>query len=183
MPADATAIDDLAEEPDVPRRRPEGDEFERGLQSLVSDELPPGRSRTPPASCRPSPATGLSDVDSVPGAFGGRPAADAPPSAPEATPGSAEEAPVAAATEAAVEPPRPRPRPPAELTAAGLVRRTPKKRSEDAAGGGMPMMAARTTSSSQRSPEEVRKMLSRYRSGLNKGRGSADGASTDTPES
>ena len=32
-------------------------------------------------------------------------------------------------------------------------------------------MAARATSASQRSPEEVRKMLSRYRSGLNKGRG------------
>jgi hypothetical protein len=71
----------------------------------------------------------------------------------------------------------------AELTAAGLVRRTPKKRADDAAGGGMPIMAARTTSTSQRSPEEVRKMLSRYRSGLNKGRGGADGASTDTPES
>ena len=36
---------------------------------------------------------------------------------------------------------------------------------------------------SQRSPEEVRKMLSRYRSGLNKGRGSADGSDTEAPES
>ena len=70
------------------------------------------------------------------------------------------------------------------LTAAGLVKRTPKKKSDDATGGGMPVMAARTTASgSQRSPEEVRKMLSRYRSGLNKGRGGADGSSTDTTDS
>jgi len=63
------------------------------------------------------------------------------------------------------------------------VKRTPKKRSADATGGGMPVMAARATGASQRSPEEVRKMLSRYRSGLNKGRGSADGSDTETPES
>ena len=69
----------------------------------------------------------------------------------------------------------------AELTAAGLVRRTPKKRSEAAVGGGAPGQAARTTGATQRSPEEVRKMLSRYRSGLNRGRGSADGSeSTDS---
>ncbi len=43
-------------------------------------------------------------------------------------------------------------------------------------GGGMPTVAASRTASGQanRSPEEVRKMLSRYRSGLNKGRGDAD---------
>ena len=69
------------------------------------------------------------------------------------------------------------------LTAAGLVKRTPKKRSADASGGGMPMVGARAAGTSQRSPEEVRKMLSRYRSGLNKGRGGADGSTTDTPES
>jgi anti-sigma regulatory factor (Ser/Thr protein kinase) len=69
----------------------------------------------------------------------------------------------------------------AELTAAGLVKRTPKKRSETAAGGGSPTaQSPRATGPTQRSPEEVRKMLSRYRSGLNKGRNSADSEKTDS---
>ena len=68
-------------------------------------------------------------------------------------------------------------------TAAGLVKRTPKKKTEapayaepGASGGSQP----RSTGSSQRSPEEVRKMLSRYRSGLNKGRSGADSEKTDS---
>ena len=71
----------------------------------------------------------------------------------------------------------------ADITAAGLVKRTPKKRSETpnfdgqaATSGAQP----RVTGATQRSPEEVRKMLSRYRSGLNKGRGSADSEKTDS---
>ena len=41
---------------------------------------PPARSRAPPASSRPSPPTsGLSDADSVPGAFGGPAVLDEPP--------------------------------------------------------------------------------------------------------
>jgi hypothetical protein len=68
----------------------------------------------------------------------------------------------------------------AQLTAAGLVRRTPKKRADNAEGG-MPFgQAPRATTASQRSPEEVRKMLSRYRSGLNKGRNSADPEKADS---
>ncbi len=180
-----TTVDDLAEEPATYLDAvPEGDEFERGLQSLVSDELAPGPVENAPGQLPTEPSTeGLSELDSVPGAFGVAGPVDAPPAMPEAAPTAADEAPVVTATEAVVEAPEAKVEAPAELTAAGLVRRTPKKRSEDAAGGGMPMMAARTTANSQRSPEEVRKMLSRYRSGLNKGRGSADGASTDTPES
>jgi signal transduction histidine kinase len=182
--ADAeTTVEDLAEEPATYLDAvPEGDEFERGLQSLVSDELAPGPVENAPGQLPTEPGDGLSDIDSVPGAFGVAGPVDAPPMAPEAGPVSAEEVQVVTA-EATVEAPEAKAETAAELTAAGLVRRTPKKRSEDAAGGGMPMMAARTTGTSQRSPEEVRKMLSRYRSGLNKGRGSADGASTDTPES
>jgi hypothetical protein len=60
-----------------------------------------------------------------------------------------------------------------DLTAAGLVKRTPKKQKADAGGTG-PLRAANTqqrpSSGSRRSPEEVRKMLSRYRGGLKKGR-------------
>jgi signal transduction histidine kinase len=68
----------------------------------------------------------------------------------------------------------------AQLTAAGLVRRTPKKRADNAEGG-LPLgQAPRATTASQRSPEEVRKMLSRYRSGLNKGRNSADPEKADS---
>jgi hypothetical protein len=68
----------------------------------------------------------------------------------------------------------------AGLTAAGLVRRTPKKRSDGGAEGSPVTQAPRATTSSQRSPEEVRKMLSRYRSGLNKGRNSADPEKADS---
>jgi signal transduction histidine kinase len=69
----------------------------------------------------------------------------------------------------------------ASLTAAGLVKRTPKRRADGAASGGMPItQAPRVTTSTQRSPEEVRKMLSRYRSGLNKGRNSADPENADS---
>jgi signal transduction histidine kinase len=166
-------LDELTEEPATYLEAvPEGDDFERGLQSLVSDELAPGPVENEPGQLPTEPALdGLSDADSVPGAFGGPGLAESGD-----TQISAEEAQVVTATEAPAQTA-------AELTAAGLVRRTPKKRSEDASGGGMPMLAARTTSTSQRSPEEVRKMLSRYRSGLNKGRGSADAPSTDTPES
>ena len=156
---------------------PEGDEFERGLQSLVSDELAPGPVEGAPGSAPTEPGGALSDDDSVPGAFGSAAALDevAPPVLDSAPATATEEAPTVAAVSA--------PEEAAELTAAGLVRRTPKKRSEDASGGGMPMMATRATGASQRSPEEVRKMLSRYRSGLNKGRGGADENTSDTHES
>ena len=156
---------------------PGGDDFERGLQSLVSDELAPGPVEGVPGSAPTEPAGTLSGDDSVPGAFGSAPSVGeiTPPVLDGAPSIAAEEAPTVAAASA--------PEGPAELTAAGLVRRTPKKRSEDATGGGMPLMAARGTGASQRSPEEVRKMLSRYRSGLNKGRGGADESTSDTNES
>ncbi|HVN52020.1 MAG TPA: nitrate- and nitrite sensing domain-containing protein [Acidimicrobiales bacterium] len=176
-PADeADLLDDLIEEPaSYLDAVPEGDEFERGLQSLVSDELAPGPVEGAPGQLPTEPVSGLSEADSVPGAFGGPAVLEEPPVAPaEAAPVAVDEAPVATTVEAKGSD--------AELTAAGLVKRTPKKKADDAAGGGMPVMAARASSASQRSPEEVRKMLSRYRSGLNKGRGGADGSSTDTTE-
>ncbi len=54
------------------------------------------------------------------------------------------------------------------LTAAGLVRRSPKQQLR-AMARGEPAAATRVLAT-QRSPEEVRKMLSRYRSGLQRGR-------------
>jgi signal transduction histidine kinase len=184
--ADADLLDELVEEPNSYLDAvPEGDEFERGLQSLVSDELAPGPVEGAPGQLPTEPATdGLSDTDSVPGAFGTPTILDEPPApaaspevqAPEAAP---DEAPLVSASTTTVDA-KPGETP---LTAAGLVKRTPKKRDEDATGGGMPIMASRGTGASQRSPEEVRKMLSRYRSGLNKGRGGADGSTTDTTDS
>ncbi|MCU0310469.1 MAG: nitrate- and nitrite sensing domain-containing protein [Acidimicrobiales bacterium] len=69
------------------------------------------------------------------------------------------------------------------LTAAGLVRRTPKAATatptspvESAA------TAARPVARSSRSPEEVRRMLSRYRSGLDRGRQGDDTTSTSSDD-
>ncbi len=142
----------------------------------------PARSRTPPGSSPPSrPPAPCRTATASPAPSGAPawPTSRRPPPNRRPVEASAEETQVVTATEAPIEA---KAETAAELTAAGLVRRTPKKRSEDATGGGMPIMAARATSGSQRSPEEVRKMLSRYRSGLNKGRGSADAPSSDTPE-
>lgn len=170
-PAPVAAADDggadlLDEVLDEPLEVPEGDEFERGLQSLVSDELPAGpiESDTPGApptepQTRPEPST-----EPEPAATATEPVPEPEPEAPPAGITVAEQVTAAARAEAKA----------AELTAAGLVRRTPKKRSETAVGGGAPTQAARSTGASQRSPEEVRKMLSRYRSGLNRGRGSTE---------
>jgi len=181
--AELEDLDELTEEPgSFLDAVPDGDDFERGLQSLVSDELAPGPVEGAPGQAPTEPA--LSDDDSVPGAFGSASVIDdAPAPLIEDVPAAADEAAPATASAAAPTTVEAKADDVAELTAAGLVKRTPKKRSADATGGGMQVLAARGTGASQRSPEEVRKMLSRYRSGLNKGRGSADGSDTETPES
>lgn len=146
-------LDDIFEAPPV---IPEGDEFELGLQALATDVEAPD---APVVVDEPEPEI----IDDVVSASEREPeVAQEPETEPE---------PVSVGGGDGVEG--------QPLTAAGLVRRTPKKRSKDAAGGGMPVVAARTTGASQRSPEEVRKMLSRYRSGLNRGRSPADGPSND----
>ncbi len=179
--AELAELEELSEEPGTFLDAvPDGDDFERGLQSLVSDELAPGPVEGAPGSAPTEPA--LADDESVPGAFGAAVVDDAPAPLVEDVPVATDEI-VAPATAAAPTTVEAKADDVAELTAAGLVKRTPKKRSADATGGGMPVMAARATGASQRSPEEVRKMLSRYRSGLNKGRGSADGSDTEAPES
>jgi hypothetical protein len=55
-----------------------------------------------------------------------------------------------------------------ELTAAGLVRRSPKQQIRDLTADALVPGAPRP--GAQRSPEEVRRMLSRYRTGLQRGR-------------
>jgi signal transduction histidine kinase len=121
---------------------PEDEEFERGLQSLVSEGLGSGPVE-PPA---PEPAPTSVAVQEPPAPT--PPPAAEPPAAPAEAP---------------------------QLTAAGLVRRTPKKRAASADQTRPSTLAgARTTTQTSRSPEEVRRMLSRYRSGLNRGRSGAD---------
>jgi hypothetical protein len=55
-----------------------------------------------------------------------------------------------------------------ELTAAGLVRRSPKQQLRDLRNDEVPPEAR--AGANQRTPEEVRQMLSRYRTGLQRGR-------------
>jgi len=151
MPSDEL-LDELLEEV-----VPEGDDFERGLQSLVDDELAPGPVEPP------APASAASDGGAATESQGGIAVEEPMPEAPPVPDSATAEAAAAQA----------------ELTAAGLVRRTPKKRSAETAGSGLPASAqVRGPGQSNRSPEEVRKMLSRYRSGLNKGRGDADSEGT-----
>lgn len=138
---------------------PEGEAFDRGLQSLVDEELAAGSRE--PSLIAPSEPEGGGSIGSV-------------------TTVEAEEQVTTAAAPSVVEEP-PAPAPAETLTAAGLVKRTPKKRMADGVGASSAApVAARSTGQTQRSPEEVRKMLSRYRSGLNKGRGAADSDRQDT---
>jgi len=145
-------LDELVD--DTPIEVPEEEDFDRGLQSMVDEQLPPGPVEsdipgTPPIEPR------------VPAASEAEP----PPPAKEAQPAGitvAEQITAAARAEAKA----------ADMTAAGLVKRTPKKKSADAEWTPPNAEAApvKSTGQSHRSPEEVRKMLSRYRSGLNRGK-------------
>ncbi len=153
---DGALGDDLLDEL-VSEATPGDDEFDRGLQSLVSDELAPGPvepSSDDRAGITPKDDKLLAPTDRVD--TSPEPVAEpVAPAGPELATGEAK-----------------------PLTAAGLVRRTPRKREASDTPTESAMTAARPTNSSARSPEEVRKMLSRYRSGLNKGRNDADSDST-----
>jgi signal transduction histidine kinase len=144
----------------------EDEDFEREVETLVADELAPA----PPEPDYEAP-TITPEPEAVPEPVDEEPLTEAPVDEPAVV----EPPPV-------VEPPAPEPvaeEAPAPITAAGLVKRTPKKRADDAMGGGSITGGNQATSSvsvgqTQRSPEEVRKMLSRYRSGLNRGTKDAD---------
>ncbi len=134
---------------------PEGDAFDRGLESLLDEET---QDTEPPVDGAVVEADEQTHGDTV---------------------GKPFEEPVGVAEVQALDDRPPASPPPAgaSITAAGLVRRTPKKRSESVTGGGSLRTAATTqrpTGQTTRSPEEVRKMLSRYRGGLKRGRDDAD---------
>jgi hypothetical protein len=162
---DDSLLDELVEE-----GMGDSDEFERGLQSILSDDLAPGPTETAEA------ATAMDEASAAEATVIDEPAVLEPTPQPakvrnEPVITVAEQ--IAAASRAEAKE--------AELTAAGLVKRTPKKRSAEPVAGDTPTGAQpRATGASQRSPEEVRKMLSRYRSGLNKGRTTADSDNTDS---
>ncbi len=160
---DDTLLDDLVEE-----GISESDEFDRGLQELISDELAPGPVET-------ETLVAEAPVEAAPVE------AEPEPEPPVVEPARSRAEPIVTVAEQIAAASRIEAKE-AELTAAGLVKRTPKKKSENAAfeGTATSPQQPRTTGSSQRSPEEVRKMLSRYRSGLNKGRSSADSEKTDS---
>ncbi len=125
-----------------------GDAFDRGLESLISGETGTGPIETsapsePEPLREPEPVVARAESEPTAAMIDDRPPATPPP------PGS-------------------------DLTAAGLVKRTPKKQTASTVGGG-PLRTAQplqrpTPGQSTRSPEEVRKMLSRYRGGLKRGR-------------
>jgi hypothetical protein len=175
--ASDSLLDELVDD-DGPIEVPQGDDFDRGLESVLSDEMPPGPVESDTPGTPPTEPATFPNGDDAPAPASASAATapiEAPADAPEApnpittrAPGItvAEQVTAQARAEAKV----------AEMTAAGLVKRTPKKKSEEAAWAAPNAEQApvRSSGASHRSPEEVRKMLSRYRSGLNRGRGSTD---------
>ncbi len=172
-----SADDDLAE-------LPTDEDFDRGLADLLGDEPMAPESDLIEPVVEEDRGLPTRDVSA------GLPVRDvAPEPEPEPEPAAVEErslptseadnlaglptrepAPVPAASE-----PEPMGAPAGGLTtSAGLVKRTPKEKQvgagTSAIGGGIPTAggASRSTAATQRSPEEVRKMLSRYRAGVKK---------------
>ncbi|MBI2705437.1 MAG: HAMP domain-containing protein [Actinobacteria bacterium] len=160
-------LDELVDE--TPIEVPEDEAFDRGLQSIVDEELPPGPVEsdipgtppTEPETTFPEPAAEAEPLAAPEPAIA-EPVAEADKAPAPAGITVAEQVTAAARAEAKA----------AEMTAAGLVKRTPKKKSADAEWTPPNAEAApvKSTGQTHRSPEEVRKMLSRYRSGLNRGK-------------
>ena len=173
-PAPQSCASDAAEEPDLfaplddaaseahpsglPRRKPRQPRSEAGPpDGRASPESPMSPPGSGPRPTVPEADPAFQPLVTAPSA----PARRLPPVPPLVTAApqkSADDqgASPAVAVRADVEP---------EITSAGLVRRTPRPRgqSSEASGDGPETGAAR-------SPDEVRQMLSRYRSGLRKGR-------------
>jgi HAMP domain-containing protein len=140
---------------------PSDEDFDRGLADLLGGEPPPAMVEPPVVSEPPAglPAREVAAERPVPERdaeeLAGLPSREPQPmaAAPEAAPAAAG----------------------GVTTSAGLVRRTPKERKAGAGtqslvGGALPTAGggSRSTTATQRSPEEVRKMLSRYRAGVKK---------------
>lgn len=159
-----------------PPANPEQDLF------AALDGTPPPAAAAPPQPAPQAPAAPQMPAPQAPAA---PPAPQMPaPQAPAAPP-----APQVPAPQAPAAPPAPTAPPvPAaevgtvatEVTSAGLIRRTPKQVSVPEDSKYTPGAAAAapepaTMAPANRSPEEVRQMLSRYRAGLRKGRGPEQG--------
>ncbi len=130
---------------------PEGEDFDEGLRTMVEEEM---------ADAPVEPAVEMAAEP--------EPVAEAPA---VNTTGKTVAEQIAAASRAEAKV--------AELTASGLVRRTPKQRSS-AGGPGSATVPTKSAGQSTRSPEEVRKMLSRYRAGMNRGRDEVNADKTDS---
>lgn len=167
----------------IPRRRPPAappeptpepefqdfssdDDFDRGLADLLGDDVTERPVEEPPAAPAGLPTRGKEASREVPEE---RPESEAESLASLPTREVAPEAPAPVAEA------QPAGSGAAVTTSAGLVRRTPKEKKEGAGtqaigGGGLPTAGggSRSTAATQRSPEEVRKMLSRYRAGVRK---------------
>ncbi|GIU83413.1 MAG: hypothetical protein KatS3mg008_0188 [Acidimicrobiales bacterium] len=152
---------------------PSGEDFDRGLETLLAEEEAKAEAEAEQvASASPAENEAYATAAEAEGEEAREEAAPSP--AASVTSASAGADPSAEVQSFVDTRPPPAPPPPGvELTAAGLVKRTPKKRKADAVGGGplRPVTTVqRPVSQTKRSPEEVRKMLSRYRGGLNQGR-------------
>ena len=147
------------------------DEFDKGLAELVEAEAAASaaaeREAVTQAEPEPEPEPEPKPAPEPIVASESEPVRESEP-VPETVAATAEPAAAAVATAEA-------PSAKTDMTAAGLVRRTPKKRTAQPTSSLRPGASeSRSVGQSQRSPEEVRKMLSRYRSGLNRGRTSDD---------
>ena len=165
---------------------PAGEDFERGLASLVDPAAPPPAEDLHESFWGEPSAPGVDDFadlaaeptsqDLQPPAPPPPPPADAPADAPAWEPAPDWLDGELASVDASAAPPPPPPPPaappppaPAPAASAPLTRRTPRATLEQTPAAPEPAEAART-SSTRRSPEEVRAMLSRYRRGLEDGR-------------
>lgn len=137
-----------------PAGRPRPTERPRSPERPGPESLPGGGTGAGRAMPRRRPAT----AEPLPGRTPAPTARTAPPPAPSAPP-RAPAAPGVRAPDAAVD----------STTASGLTKRLPRRAGgQRAVPGGD---GSRAATQNRRSPEEVRSMLSRYRSGMQKGRG------------
>jgi hypothetical protein len=134
---------------------------------VASSALPPPTAPLAPPPAPPAPRTPLAPVMAPPPPPP-TPTAPAPAAMPTMPPPlpTRRTQPVAPDSPGGAESP---------LTAGGLTRRVPK-----ATMSSTPLMPSAPVAAPQRTPEEVRQMLSRYRSGLRRGR--SDDEHTDAPD-
>ena len=135
----------------------------------------PAAMTPPPAAPAPAPMPEAPVAPAAPAFPAVTPVPTTPPAAPAAAVPQPDVAPPVAPLGAPAAAPAPAPAaPPAapEVTSSGLTKRKRTSSTENAAS-----LDGDRTAPSQRSPDQVRSMLSRYKTGLERGRGSKDGES------